>query len=168
VLNVIQTTPLSSCGRRAGIAISGIQPLEDIGDLPFRYVGKHRRTRLNNVLALKTKIGAQQTAMETLAEDAEGPPAALWRLSPLSRSLTPAPFIPFISGTFSSRLRWTAWPKRAGRMKIHDEWIRNQTARARAVPIERLQNTRRLMNDALPTAIVSGYQEYIKRIVSRD
>jgi hypothetical protein len=43
----------------------------DIGDLPFRYVGKHRRTKLKDVLALKTKIDAQQAAMEALADDAE-------------------------------------------------------------------------------------------------
>jgi hypothetical protein len=35
----------------------------DVGDLPFRYVGKHRRTKLQDVLALKTKIDAQQAAM---------------------------------------------------------------------------------------------------------
>jgi hypothetical protein len=44
----------------------------DIGDLPFRYVGKHRRTKLVDVLALKARIDAQREAMETLAEDAEG------------------------------------------------------------------------------------------------
>ncbi len=43
----------------------------DIGDLPFRYVGKHRRTKLKDVLALKAKIDAQRAAMEALAEDAE-------------------------------------------------------------------------------------------------
>ena len=43
----------------------------DIGDLPYRYVGKHRRTKLKDVLALKTRIEAQQAAMEALAEDAE-------------------------------------------------------------------------------------------------
>jgi hypothetical protein len=43
----------------------------DIGELPFRYVGKHRRTRLKDVLALKAKIDAQQAAMKALAEDAE-------------------------------------------------------------------------------------------------
>lgn len=43
----------------------------DIGDLPFRYVGKHRRTKLKDVLALKSLIDAQQAAMEALAEDAE-------------------------------------------------------------------------------------------------
>lgn len=43
----------------------------DIGDLPFRYVGKHRRAKLRDVLALKKKIDEQQAAMEALAEDAE-------------------------------------------------------------------------------------------------
>lgn len=43
----------------------------DVGDLPFRYVGKHRRTKLKDVLALKTRIDARQAAMEALAEDTE-------------------------------------------------------------------------------------------------
>ena len=43
----------------------------DRGDLPFRYVGKHRRASLKDVLALKTKLDAQRGAMEALAEDAE-------------------------------------------------------------------------------------------------
>ena len=43
----------------------------DIGDLPFRYVGKHRRSKLKDVLALKTKMDAQRAALEALAEDAE-------------------------------------------------------------------------------------------------
>lgn len=43
----------------------------DVGDLPFRYVGKHRRTKLKDVLALKTRIDAQQAALEALAEDTE-------------------------------------------------------------------------------------------------
>lgn len=42
-----------------------------VGDLPFRYVGKHRRTKLRDVLALKTKMDAQLAAMEALTEDAE-------------------------------------------------------------------------------------------------
>jgi hypothetical protein len=44
----------------------------DIGDLPFRYVGKHRRAILRDVLALKTKTDARRAAMEALADDAEG------------------------------------------------------------------------------------------------
>ena len=43
----------------------------DIGDLPFRYVGKHRRAKLKDVVALKAKIDAQQAAMEALAENTE-------------------------------------------------------------------------------------------------
>jgi hypothetical protein len=44
----------------------------DVGDLPFRYVGKHRRAKLRDVLALKSQIDAQRVAMEALAEDAAG------------------------------------------------------------------------------------------------
>ena len=43
----------------------------DVGDLPFRYVGKHRRATLRDVLVLKTKIDTQRAAMEALADDAE-------------------------------------------------------------------------------------------------
>ena len=41
----------------------------EVGDLPFHYVGKHRRTKLKDVLALKTKLEAQQAALDALAED---------------------------------------------------------------------------------------------------
>ncbi|MGB8841620.1 MAG: DNA-binding protein [Aliidongia sp.] len=43
----------------------------EVGDLPFRYVGKHRRTKLKDVLALKAKVDAQQGALDALAEDTE-------------------------------------------------------------------------------------------------
>lgn len=43
----------------------------DRGDLPFRYVGKHRRALLKDVVALKTKLDARQAALEALAEDTE-------------------------------------------------------------------------------------------------
>ena len=43
----------------------------DVGDLPFRYVGKHRRATLKDVLGLKVKIDAQRAAMKALADDAE-------------------------------------------------------------------------------------------------
>jgi hypothetical protein len=42
-----------------------------VGDLPFRYVGKHRRAKLKDVLALKAKVDAQQAALDALAEDTE-------------------------------------------------------------------------------------------------
>ncbi|THV20867.1 DNA-binding protein [Peteryoungia ipomoeae] len=43
----------------------------DRGDLPFRYVGKHRRALMKDVLALKAKLDKRQTAMEALAEDTD-------------------------------------------------------------------------------------------------
>lgn len=43
----------------------------DIGDLPFRYVGKHRRALLKDVVALKAKLDARQQTLDALAEDTE-------------------------------------------------------------------------------------------------
>lgn len=43
----------------------------DVGDLPFRYVGKHRRAKLRDVLTLKARLDAQQEALDALAEDTE-------------------------------------------------------------------------------------------------
>ena len=43
----------------------------DRGDLPFRYVGKHRRALLKDVLALKSNLDKRQMAMDALAEDTE-------------------------------------------------------------------------------------------------
>ena len=52
--------------------------------------------------------------------------------------------------------------------QIHNEWIRNLATRAPAIPIERLQNTRRLMNAALPSASVDGYQEHVPKVTLPD
>lgn len=52
--------------------------------------------------------------------------------------------------------RWTE--------EILDEWIRNLTANAPALPIERLQVTRQLMNDALPAAMVAEYHTHIPAV----
>jgi len=43
----------------------------DVGDLPFRMVGKHRRARLNDVLSLKRRLDSQRAAQAALAEDAD-------------------------------------------------------------------------------------------------
>jgi len=43
----------------------------DRGDLPFRYVGKHRRALLKDVLGLKSKLDVRQAAVDALAEDTE-------------------------------------------------------------------------------------------------
>lgn len=43
----------------------------DNGDLPFRYVGKHRRAALRDVLALKSKLDTGRKALDALAEDTE-------------------------------------------------------------------------------------------------
>lgn len=43
----------------------------DRGDLPFRYVGKHRRALLKDVLTLKAKLDARQKALDELAQDTE-------------------------------------------------------------------------------------------------
>ena len=48
--------------------------------------------------------------------------------------------------------------------EIHDEWIRNLVADAPAIPVERLQTTRRLMNDALPAATIGGYEALIPTV----
>lgn len=43
----------------------------DRGDLPFRYVGKHRRASLKDVLALKARLDDRQKIMDVLVEDTE-------------------------------------------------------------------------------------------------
>jgi hypothetical protein len=43
-----------------------------------------------------------------------------------------------------------------------DEWIRNLAANVPAIPVERPKNTCQLMNDALPSATVVGYENHIE------
>jgi len=43
----------------------------DVGDLPFHYVGKHRRAKLRDVLALKDRMDGQRAALAALAEGTE-------------------------------------------------------------------------------------------------
>jgi hypothetical protein len=47
---------------------------------------------------------------------------------------------------------------------IHDEWIRNLAANVPAIPIARLENARHLMNEAVPTAMVRGYEGHITTV----
>ena len=48
--------------------------------------------------------------------------------------------------------------------EIHNEWIWNLAAETPTIPIERLQKTRRLMNDALPGATISGYGDLVPTV----
>jgi hypothetical protein len=52
--------------------------------------------------------------------------------------------------------------------EIHDEWIRTLVADVPGIPIERLQITRKLMNDALPDAMVTGYRAHLEAITLPD
>ena len=52
--------------------------------------------------------------------------------------------------------------------EIHDEWIRNLVADVPGIPADRLMVTRKLMNDALPNATVTGYQAHIESIALPD
>ncbi len=56
---------------RLGISRPLVVLRMDRGDLPFRYVGKHRRALLKDVLALKTRLDTRHAAMDALAEDTE-------------------------------------------------------------------------------------------------
>lgn len=44
----------------------------DRGDLPFRYVGKHRRALLKDVLSLKTELDTRQAAIDLLESRTAG------------------------------------------------------------------------------------------------
>lgn len=43
----------------------------DLGDLPFRFEGSHRRCKLSDVLALKAREDERQRALDALADDTE-------------------------------------------------------------------------------------------------
>ena len=57
------------------------------------------------------------------------------------------------------KARWTD--------KIHDEWMRNLAANDPTLLL-RIQRTRRLMNNALPEATVSGYEDIIPTVTLPD
>jgi hypothetical protein len=52
--------------------------------------------------------------------------------------------------------------------EIHDEWIHNLVTDVPGIPIERLQITRKLMNDALPHATVTGYRTHLEAVTLPD
>lgn len=56
-----------------------------------------------------------------------------------------------VAGTYAPR--WTE--------KIHSEWIRNVLAKNPAAKPEKLERTRRLMNQSVPDCVVSDYERHI-------
>lgn len=48
--------------------------------------------------------------------------------------------------------------------EIHDEWMRNLIANVPAIPLQRLQATRRLMELALPEALVAGFHHHVDSV----
>ncbi|MFI0849592.1 PIN domain-containing protein [Mesorhizobium sp. IMUNJ 23232] len=63
-----------------------------------------------------------------------------------------------VDGLFDAR--WTE--------EIHDEWMRSLIANVPAIPFERLQATRRLMELALPEALVGGFHRHVDSIALPD
>lgn len=53
-----------------------------------------------------------------------------------------------LSGVF--RARWTA--------RIHDEWMEHLLANRPDIPRQKLERTRRLMDESVPDCLVSGYE----------
>jgi len=52
--------------------------------------------------------------------------------------------------------------------EIHGEWIRNLVVDRPGIPVDRLLVTRKLMNDALPDATVTGYEAHIEAVTLPD
>jgi len=71
ILTEDQELSPNDAARILGISRPLVVHRMEIGDLPFRHVGAHRRAALRDVLALKVKLDGQRAAMEALAEDAE-------------------------------------------------------------------------------------------------
>lgn len=47
---------------------------------------------------------------------------------------------------------------------IHDEWMRNLVANAPGLSIDRLETTKKLMDLALPKAMIAGYEKHIPAV----
>ena len=66
-----QALDASEAARLLGIPSALVVHRMDIGDLPCRRFGRHRRATLQDVLALKARLDAQCAALQALAADAE-------------------------------------------------------------------------------------------------
>lgn len=71
VLSEDQEVTPNEAGAILGVSRPLVVHRMEIGDLPFRLVGKHRRTRLKDVLELKDRLDAQRAAQAALANDTE-------------------------------------------------------------------------------------------------
>src|SRR5262249_24082381 len=71
VLTEEQELTPNEAARILGISRPLVVHRMEVGDLPFRYVGKHRRVRLKDVIALKTRMDAQRSALGELAGETE-------------------------------------------------------------------------------------------------
>ena len=65
-----EVTP-EDAARILGISRPLVRRLMDVGALPFRRVGAHRRIRLADVLALRAREEPVRKALEALAADTE-------------------------------------------------------------------------------------------------
>lgn len=142
----------------------------DVGDLPFRYVGKHRRTKLTDVLTLKTKMDAQRKATEAVSanaeEDASPDPAKKSEIGRSSRrasapknvdqlvlGTTNAPYRRTISSTdLVARLTSRDWQNWIAHVVTFFTEVRPelvlQFARLHAIPIKDLAAAYRSMKSA--------------------
>jgi predicted nucleic acid-binding protein len=69
-------------------------------------------------------------------------------------------FLIYLALTELFRAHWSA--------EVHDEWIRNLLKNRPDLTLEKLGRTRRLMDEALPEALVTGYEHLIDSIVLPD
>lgn len=135
----------------------------DIGNLPFRYVGKHRRASLKDVLALKAKIDASAKPWKTWV--------TMPRISISAMAFDPVVAVcdacipyPFhlrnvIVQAAVDRLFHARWTD-----AIHDEWMQNLIANTPELSPDRLMAAKRLMDLALPEARIAGYEQHIPTI----